>query len=314
MRRSTRVVNIPKPCVQISQTNKKTSGPGRPKKEVTVTVTVYATDSLDIQVEAFTKALEEAKAASNASRKKRGGVSLSEGSSKRIKLAQTNSQSNAPTSERAKKVRKTLFLNLPSTAISVYRYYTKLVPAHRQTVRRLISKSLKYNLRTQHQSSSYYCHLAQSFSKGSGERKRALQVLAKRHQEITHVCAGDLPGQIEYLLHSKRSLRSEICQLMRLHCTESEYASHIGLTRAQASHLFETCHLSESAYVELRRILPKGLLPSMKKVNHSKFCRIQPTDKLEGVNDGAIVRDPIAMLERDFNNFTLFKVRLEGPT
>jgi hypothetical protein len=136
--------------------------------------------------------------------------------------------------------------------------------------------------------------------KGTSD-KNAMRELKVRHDNIMATCGNDLPGQLIYSFKKDGELCKEALQGLKTVFTK-EWLDVMGTSemgKLEALVLKEETRLSDEGYRILRRLLPKGTLPSLKPVLETKFANTPGVIRVPGVLDGVMVEDPIGMMIRD---------------
>jgi hypothetical protein len=139
--------------------------------------------------------------------------------------------------------------------------------------------------------------------------KSARSTLSSRQKRIEDVVGGDVVSQMVFAFGRDRPLLDSMLGSLRQAFGANELqefgTQEIGILEALI--IKEECRMSDLGYKILRKLLPKGLLPALKPVKERAFARSLGVKQLEGVEDGAIVIDPIGMLTKDIAHLRLHK-------
>ena len=122
-----------------------------------------------------------------------------------------------------------------------------------------------------------------------------------RHKEVLHVSGGDVAGLMVTELRSNPDLLKEILlnALELFEATDAFVAFKDPLTYQEALEAKMGANLSDTAYRFLRKMLPKGYLPSIKAVTKQKWARSEKMQLIPGVPDSAMVLDHVQLLLDD---------------
>jgi hypothetical protein len=127
-------------------------------------------------------------------------------------------------------------------------------------------------------------------------------ILNKRTVGMAQVAGGDLESQLIHTLSQDNDLLHTVVAGITLRLKEHSVFELLGLepiSACEALLLKMECRMSDPAYIMLRKLLPKGQLPSLKPVKDSAFALTPGVMKLQGSNDGAMLESPFSAIMSD---------------